>query len=179
MASRVPDPHASDSELATLRGDPELATIFIAETLDHLGSIEAIVLALEATPGDRQTLDELFRPFHTLKGNAGALGITSVEELAHHVENLLDRTRSGERHIGDAEVEIILAAVDMLTSMIHDVEARLGGRAATDFSRRRTALMSSIERIGKTVKGDQAPAAALQRRRRAAHAGSSRERAGR
>ena len=110
-------------------------------------------------PAIAQTLDELFRPFHTLKGNAGALGIASVEELAHHVENLLDRTRSGERHIGEAEVEIILAAVDMLTSMIHDVEARLGGRAATDFSRRRTALMSSIERIGKTVKGDQAPAA--------------------
>jgi two-component system chemotaxis sensor kinase CheA len=158
MPSRVPDPRASNSELTTLRGDPELATIFFAETLDHLGSIEASVLALEAMPGDRKTLDEVFRPFHTLKGNAGALGIASVEELAHHVENLLDRARSGKRQIGDAEVEIVLSAVDLLTSMIHDVEARLAGRDATDFSRQRAALISAIERLGETIPVDQVPA---------------------
>jgi two-component system chemotaxis sensor kinase CheA len=158
MPSRGPGPYASASELATLRGDPELATTFFAETLDHLGSIEASVLALEVTPGDRKALDEVFRPFHTLKANAGALGIDSVEELAHHVENLLDRARSGERQIGDAEVEIVLAAVDLLTSMIHDVQARLAGRDATDFSRRRTALISAIDRLGEPIRSDDVPA---------------------
>jgi two-component system, chemotaxis family, sensor kinase CheA len=159
MPSSVPDPHASDSELATLRGDPELARTFFAETFDHLGSIEASVLALEVTPGDRKALDEVFRPFHTLKANAGALGIDSVEELAHHVEDLLDRARSGEQQIGDAEVEIVLAAVDLLTSMIHDVEARLAGRDATDFGPKRAAFISAIEGLRETIRADQVPAA--------------------
>src|SRR5258706_15415106 len=163
MPPSVPDPHASDSELATLRGDPELARTFFAETFDHLGSIEASVLALEVTPGDRKALDEVFRPFHTLKANAGALGIDSVEELAHHVEDLLDRARSGEQQIGDAEVEIVLAAVDLLTSMIHDVEARLAGRDATDFGPKRAAFISAIEGLRETIRAGQVSAAAPSR----------------
>ena len=163
MPRHIPDPHASDPELATLRGDPELARTFFAETFDHLGSIEASVLALEVTPGDRKALDEVFRPFHTLKANAGALGIDSVEELAHRVEDLLDRARSGEQRIGDAEVEIVLAAVDLLTSMIHDVEARLAGRDATDFGPKRAAFISAIEGLGETTRADQLSAAAPSR----------------
>jgi len=85
---------ADDAELALLQSDPELAGMFFAEALDHLGSIEATVLALEGAPGDVKLLNDLFRPFHTIKGNSGALGITSVQHVAHKVENLLDLGRS-------------------------------------------------------------------------------------
>ena len=67
---------AMDAELAMLQADPELAGMFLAEALDHLSSIEAIALQLETTPGDQHLLNEMFRPFHTVKGNAGALAIT-------------------------------------------------------------------------------------------------------
>ena len=91
-----------------LQADPELAGMFVAEALDHLSTIEALVLQLEAQPGDSKLLNDVFRPFHTIKGNAGALGVTSVQELAHSVENLLDLGRSGQHHIGDDEVEVVL-----------------------------------------------------------------------
>ena len=90
------EPDGVDSaELEILKSDPELAGMFIGEALDHLGTIEATVLALESSPGDVKLLNDLFRPFHTIKGNAGALGVVSVQALAHKVENLLDLGRSG------------------------------------------------------------------------------------
>ncbi len=70
-----------DEDVAALQGDPELAAMFIGEALDHLSSIEACVLQLEAAPGDTKLLNDIFRPFHTVKGNAGALGVTRVQEL--------------------------------------------------------------------------------------------------
>ena len=88
-----------DADRATLALDPEFAGIFITDSLDHLGMIEAAVLALEAAPQDAALINEVFRPFHTVKGNAGALNVTSVQELAHRVENLLDLARSGKHRL--------------------------------------------------------------------------------
>ena len=124
----------TDNELAFLRDDPEMADLFLAEALDHLGTIEAALLALDERPGDVTLLNDIFRPFHTIKGNAGALGVTSVQEVAHRVENLLDLARSGRRTMGPADVDVVLRAVDVLTSMIRDVGARLSGTAAAPTS---------------------------------------------
>jgi two-component system, chemotaxis family, sensor kinase CheA len=137
-----------DSELELLRSDPELAGMFFAEALDHLGSIESTVLALEATPGDVKLLNDLFRPFHTIKGNAGALGITSVQEVAHRVENLLDLGRSGKHAIGPTEIDVILKAVDVVTAMLQDLKRRVDGEPATAamaFDARQ--LMTEVEAV--------------------------------
>ncbi len=117
-----------DSDLEVLRSDPELASMFIAEALDHLSSIEATVLQLEEAPDDQKLLNDVFRPFHTVKGNAGALGVKSVQEFAHKVENLLDLARSGKLLMGAAAIEVTLKSVDVLTSMITDLNLRLAGQ---------------------------------------------------
>jgi two-component system, chemotaxis family, sensor kinase CheA len=134
------------SEPPPLPVDAELLALFVAEALDHLGTIESSVLALEASPDDREAINAVFRPFHTIKGNSAALGIHDVEELAHAVEDLLDRARSGERRIGSTETELILAAVDLLSAMIRDVEARAGGRPGTDLAAARSTLLGAIRR---------------------------------
>src|SRR4051812_21062622 len=95
-------------ELMMLAMDPEISSMFVGEALDHLGTIEGLVLQLETTPGDVKLLNDVFRPFHTIKGNAGALGVTSIQEVAHRVENLLDLARSGKHHIGPAEIDVVL-----------------------------------------------------------------------
>ena len=135
-----------DPELATLQADPELARIFLSETFDHLSSVESSVLALEVTPDEERALNEVFRPFHTIKGNAGSLGIASVEELAHRVEDLLDRARARKHGIGVVEIELILTSVDLLTRMMRDVENRLAGRPGDDFEDRRQQVMAAIHR---------------------------------
>jgi HPt (histidine-containing phosphotransfer) domain-containing protein len=107
VAYAVDGPVADDEDLEILRTDPELTGMFIGEAIDHLGTIEATVLHLEANPDDQKLLNDVFRPFHTIKGNAGALGVKSVQEFAHKVENLLDLGRSGKIRIGPAECDAI------------------------------------------------------------------------
>ena len=141
------DATSDDAELCMLQADPELAGMFFTEALDHLGSIENIVLALESAPTDVRLLNDVFRPFHTIKGNAGALGITSVQEAAHEVESLLDLGRSGKHVIGPAEIDVILKAVDVLTEMIGGLKRRVDGQAAPDSTDDRRALIAEVERI--------------------------------
>jgi two-component system, chemotaxis family, sensor kinase CheA len=137
----------TDNELAFLRDDPEMADLFLAEALDHLGTIEAALLMLDERPGDVTLLNDIFRPFHTIKGNAGALGVTSVQEVAHRVENLLDLARSGRRAIGPADVDVVLRAVDVLTSMIRDVGVRLSGQPGAELTPLAAALIASVDAL--------------------------------
>jgi two-component system chemotaxis sensor kinase CheA len=134
---------ASPGPISPLEVDKELLAIFVGEALDHLGSIETSVLALEETPDDQKALGEVFRLFHTIKGNAAALGFRPIEELAHTVEDLLDRARAGEHHIVAGEVEVVLAAIDLLTHMVRDVEER-GAAGGTDFSEPQAAIKAAI-----------------------------------
>lgn len=138
---------ASDEDLEVLRTDPELTGMFIAEALDHLGTIEATVLQLETSPDDKKLLNDVFRPFHTIKGNAGALGVKSVQEFAHKVENLLDLGRSGKIHVGPAETDAILKSVDLLTTMINDLTPRLAGQPAVDVRATKAALVAVIDAL--------------------------------
>ena len=137
----------TDEDVAALGGDAELAAMFIGEALDHLGTIEASILLLEAAPDDSKLLNDIFRPFHTVKGNAGALGVTRVQELAHKVENLLDLCRSGRHAFGPAETDASLAAVDVLSALVIDIQVRLSGQPGIDLEPKRLALMDVVQRL--------------------------------
>lgn len=156
-----------DDELATLVSDPELAQMFVAEALDHLGTIESVLLQLEGRPGDTRLLNDVFRPFHTIKGNAGALGVTSVQELAHIVENLLDLARAGKHLMGLDEFDVVLKAVDLLTQMISELPARIAGQPPADSSGRRAALMNTVTAL--IDAGNKEPASAVERPAAAPH----------
>ena len=151
LSATIESIDVTDNELAFLRDDPEMADLFLAEALDHLGTIEAALLALDDRPGDVGLLNDIFRPFHTIKGNAGALGVTSVQEVAHRVENLLDLARSGRRTMGPADVDVVLRAVDVLTSMIRDVGVGLSGQPGAELAPVAEALIISVEML---ISGD-------------------------
>ncbi len=89
----------------------------------------------------------MFRPFHTVKGNAGALGVKSVQEFAHKVENLLDLARSGKLLMGAAAIEVTLKSVDVLTSMITDLNLRLAGQSYQSRRLECHALMIEIDHL--------------------------------
>jgi len=137
---------ADDLELAVVQSDAELANLFIAEALDHLGTIEAKLLELDDRPEDTNLLNDIFRPFHTVKGNASALGIVSVERVAHKVENLLDLARSGRIQVGAEEVDLVLRSVDVLSLMINDVGLRLAGQPRTVTGAEAASLVQQVER---------------------------------
>ena len=136
-----------DSELGAFIADPELAGMFIADATDHLGTIEATILKLEKSPTDLKLVNDIFRPFHTVKGNAGVLGIASIEEFAHKIETLLDLARSGKHAIGPAEIDLVLKTVDLLKLIIEELPARAAGKPVTDTSVRRRELMARVDQL--------------------------------
>jgi two-component system chemotaxis sensor kinase CheA len=105
--------------------DKEIIADFVSESLDNLGSIEVKLMDLEQDPSDIETINAIFRPFHTVKGVSGFLNFDKINKLAHISENLLDKARNGELSIDGAIVDIILESVDILKGMIENVRASL------------------------------------------------------
>ncbi len=105
--------------------DKEIIIDFATESLDNLGTIEVKLMDLEQDPSDVETINAIFRPFHTVKGVSGFLNFSKINKLAHISENLLDKVRNRELSIDGEIVDIILESVDMLKSMIENVQASL------------------------------------------------------
>ncbi|QNN46681.1 chemotaxis protein CheA [Thermomonas brevis] len=85
------------------------------EILDRLGEQ---VVALEQDPGDRPTLDAVFRGFHTIKGGAGFLDLPPMVALCHAFEDRIDAARSGTRELDAAAFDGAQRAVDLLLDML-------------------------------------------------------------
>lgn len=136
-----------DDELATFAADPELAAMFVSDGLEHLGTIEQTILKLEYAPNDLELVNDLFRPFHTIKGNAGVLGLRSIETFSHKLETLLDLARSGAHRIASAEIEVVLAAVDVLTTMVKDLPSRAAGQHVADQSAQCERILSAVDAL--------------------------------
>ncbi len=112
--------------------DKEIMADFVVEALENLSTIEVNLIELEHNPNDIDTINAIFRPFHTIKGVSGFLNLEQINKLSHSAENLLDLARSGELAIDGAVIDIILESVDMLKEMIEEV------RKALDAGRRPT-----------------------------------------
>ncbi len=109
--------------------DTELLSGFIDESMEHLETIEANVLELEHNPDDLEIINNIFRPFHTIKGVSGFLNLKAINTLAHSVENLLDDVRNGIHPMDSAVIDIVLGVGDFLRSMIENIREVLEGGA--------------------------------------------------
>lgn len=105
--------------------DREIIADFVTESLENLGTIEVKVMDLEQDPTDLETINAIFRPFHTIKGVSGFLNFTKINHLAHISENLLDRARNGSLHMDAEMVDLVLESADTLKKMIESVHASL------------------------------------------------------
>jgi two-component system chemotaxis sensor kinase CheA len=127
-----------------LQQDPELFATFLDETEESLASVGALFVELERDPGERSTVEAIFRPIHSLKGNSAFFGLLNVKRLAHEMESVLDLIRKGRRSADQQAVSNLLAALDLLVAMIAQVRA--GGSddnpaALEPLSRRLAALI--------------------------------------
>jgi two-component system chemotaxis sensor kinase CheA len=105
-----------------------LLSTFLAESEEILARLEQLVVALEGAPGDDELVNSVFREVHTLKGGASLVGFEGVRELAHDVEDVLDRLRKRELGVTNALVTLLLRSVDVLRAALADAAA---GQAAS------------------------------------------------
>lgn len=112
------EPLPADSVLEVdLENSRGLLEDFHAETLEHLEAIERAALGLERNPNDRESLDEMFRSFHSIKGNAGFLGLRPLQLLAHEVESVLDLVRHRKLGVTPSLIDQVLRGRDAMVSM--------------------------------------------------------------
>jgi len=114
--------------------------LYVSETHENLEKISQLLVELESRPDDRRVIDIVFRLVHSTKGMSGTMGYTPVFELAHHLEDLMDRFRRLQVPMSPAVIDVLLAGVDRIGLWLGDVEAeRLPLRtdqAATTLHRR-------------------------------------------
>ncbi len=108
-----------------LEDNQELLGEFHGEAVEHLQQIEAALLALEQQPDDPEALNSIFRSFHTIKGNAGFLGLMPMHTLAHEVESLLDLARNNKLRLNSAIITEILRSRDALQTLTQQVAVAL------------------------------------------------------
>jgi two-component system, chemotaxis family, sensor kinase CheA len=90
---------------------------FREETTDNVRVVADGLLALERAPGDRGTIDAVFRAAHTLKGSARLLGFGAVANLAHAMESLLGAIRAQTLTLTPAHNDLLLQANDALLAL--------------------------------------------------------------
>jgi two-component system chemotaxis sensor kinase CheA len=129
--SEAVDAPAAPAPANILAQDRELVSEFILEAAEHLAGIEAQLLALEQNPGDPEPIHSIFRGFHTIKGVAGFLEFSAIQEVAHEVETLLDLARNGRLAVTPAVIDGVLAGADYLGGEIRRVEREMNGAAAS------------------------------------------------
>ena len=105
--------------------DMEILNDFVSESFENLDTIENKLMDLEQDPANIEIINDIFRPFHTIKGVSGFLSLTKINKLAHATENLLDGARGGDFSINPAATDAILESVDTLKALVEKVKKGL------------------------------------------------------
>lgn len=88
--------------------------IFIDETKEHLESLNNQLLELEKDPNNSETINEIFRAAHSLKGMAGTMGYKRMQRLTHDMENVFSEVRSGKMSVSAELVDTVFQCLDAL-----------------------------------------------------------------
>lgn len=123
----APRDEQTDGEEGFKVQDESLLRDFIVEGLEYIGEIEINILNLEQNPDDKEYINAVFRPFHSIKGVASFLDLKEIRDIAHDLENLLDRARSSELNVDSKLIDIVLEGADVLKEMIGSLNEVMEG----------------------------------------------------
>lgn len=115
--------------------------LFIDESLEQIETIETGLLDLERGDASAQTVNEIFRGAHTLKGSAATIGHKRMAELTHALEDVFGALRSGTLVELGPFADVALSTIDVLRSLVEEVSA---GRVLTRELETLTALLRSM-----------------------------------
>ena len=94
----------------------EFISIFLSEANEIVEGLENDLVLLEDNKSDEDLLNKIFRSAHTLKSSAGTVGFTTMSELNHVAENLLEKVRSGKLDVTPQMITVLLEFLDTVTN---------------------------------------------------------------
>lgn len=97
--------------------------IFIDETKEHLQNLNTSILELEQDPESMDTVNEIFRAAHSLKGMAGTMGYKRMQTLTHDMENVFSEVRNGTIKVTAEIIDVLFQILDALDEYLNNIQA--------------------------------------------------------
>jgi chemosensory pili system protein ChpA (sensor histidine kinase/response regulator) len=114
----------------------ELVEIFQEEAIDLLSRFHESLELWRKDPASEEASSDLKRTFHTIKGSARMTGFTSIGDLAHNTETMLDETERADNEIDDSLFELIEEVHDTLLAMVESPAGNEFDGTAEEINRR-------------------------------------------
>jgi len=95
---------------------------FIEEATDNINDLEDALLLIENSPDDKDLIERIFRSMHSIKGGGAMFGFQNLSDFTHHLETLYDLVREGKFKITKKLLDVTLAAVDHMKTLLSNDE---------------------------------------------------------
>ncbi len=96
--------------------------IFLDETKEHLQNLNTQILELESDAENMDTINEIFRAAHSLKGMAGTMGFKRMQNLTHDMENVFSEVRTGNIKVQPEMIDVLFQCLDALEEYTDNIQ---------------------------------------------------------
>ncbi len=86
----------------------EYLPMFLAESREHLQELSLAVVRIEERPDDSETVDEIFRVAHSMKGMSATMGFAAMAALAHRMEDVFELLRQRRDGLSRQAIDVLL-----------------------------------------------------------------------
>ncbi|HEY1370807.1 MAG TPA: chemotaxis protein CheA [Gaiellaceae bacterium] len=100
----------------------EYLPMFLAEAREHLQELNLAVVRIEEAPGDRETVDEIFRIAHSMKGMSATMGFARMAALTHEMENVFELLRQRTGGLEREAIDVLLKCLDALSGAVEAID---------------------------------------------------------
>lgn len=97
--------------------------IFIDESEEHLQTLSDCIMVLEKEPDNKDTINEVFRAAHSLKGMAGTMGFKRMQHLTHDMENVFQEVRSDRVKVTSGMIDLLFKCLDALEGYVGNIKS--------------------------------------------------------
>lgn len=130
--------------------------IFLDESKEHLQNLSDQIMELEQNPENMDTINEIFRAAHSLKGMAGTMGYKRMQTLTHDMENVFSEVRNGTFKVQPGMIDILFKSLDALEEYVNNIQ-QTTEEGTNDNQDLIDALNSILKNNGEVVAGGSAP----------------------
>ena len=96
--------------------------IFLDESREHLQNLNTMILELEQDSENMDTINEIFRAAHSLKGMAGTMGYKRMQNLTHDMENVFSEVRNGAIKVNAGMIDTLFRCLDALEEYVANIQ---------------------------------------------------------
>lgn len=97
--------------------------IFIDESAEHLQNLSDCIMTLEGDPDNKDTINEVFRAAHSLKGMAGTMGYKRMQHLTHDMENVFQEVRADKIKVDSSMIDLLFECLDAIEKYLDNIKS--------------------------------------------------------